>query len=95
MDSGPIYLKSHMRFKGSELFAQFKDIQAVATIKLCREFIESYPAVLSDAGEQHGESSFYVKRTPSDSQLDSSKSIREQFNLLRVADNSAYPAFRD
>ncbi len=92
VDSGPIYLKSHMRFKGSELFAQLKDIQAVATIKLCREFIESYPAVLSDAGEQHGESSFYVKRTPSDSQLDSSKSIREQFNLLRVADNSAYPA---
>jgi methionyl-tRNA formyltransferase len=92
VDSGPIYLKSHMRFKGSELFMQLKDIQAVATVKLCREFIENYPAVLSGARQQHGRSSFYAKRTPSDSQLDPSKSIREQFNLLRVADNYTYPA---
>ncbi len=69
-----------MRFKGSELFTQLKEIQAVATIKLCRELIENYPAVLSGASKQQGNSSFYAKRTPSDSQLDSSKSIREQFN---------------
>jgi methionyl-tRNA formyltransferase len=92
VDSGPIYLKSHMRFKGSELFTQLKDTQAVATIKLYREFIENYPAALSGAVQQHGRSSSYVKRTPSDSQLDTSRSIREQFNSLRVADNSTYPA---
>ena len=95
MESGPIHLKSYMRFEGSELFTQLKDIQAVATIKLCREFIENYPAELSGAANQQGERSFYAKRTPSDSRLDSSKSIREQFNLLRVADNSVYPAYFD
>ncbi len=92
VDSGPIYLTGQMRFKGSELFTQLKEIQAVATIKLCREFIENYPDVLSGARKQQGISSFYAKRTPADSQIDIHKSIREQFNLLRVADNSAYPA---
>jgi methionyl-tRNA formyltransferase len=35
------------------------------------------------------------KRTLEDSRLDPMKSIAEQFNLLRVVDNSRYPAFFD
>jgi len=61
VDSGPIYLKSNMRFKGSELFILLKGIQALATIKLCCEFIENYPAVLIGAGRQQGKSSFTQK----------------------------------
>ena len=93
VDSGPIYIKNYMRFKGDELVDQLRDIQATATINLCREFIDNYPAVLSGAGKQQGKSSFYAKRTPLDSQLDPTKSLLEQFNLLRVADNYAYPAY--
>ena len=42
---------------------------------------------------QNGKSSFYPKRSPKDSKLDTKKTIEEQFNLLRVCDNDRYPAY--
>ena len=36
---------------------------------------------------------FYPKRTKKDSELDIKKSIKQQFNKLRVVDNERYPAF--
>ncbi|WP_287162823.1 hypothetical protein, partial [Clostridium sp.] len=42
---------------------------------------------------QQGESSFYIKRGPKDSKLDINKTIKEQFNLLRIVDNERYPAY--
>ena len=43
--------------------------------------------------KQVGEESVYRKRSQNDSELDPSRSISEQFNLLRVVDNETYPAF--
>ena len=43
--------------------------------------------------KQDGISTYYGRRTPSDSELDINKSIREQINLLRSVDNDNYPAF--
>jgi len=40
-----------------------------------------------------GSETFYERRRPKDSELDVSKSIADQFNLLRVVDNERYPAF--
>jgi len=37
--------------------------------------------------------SYWPKRKPEDSEIDISKSIDQQFNLLRVSDNDRYPAF--
>ena len=42
---------------------------------------------------QHLKMKYGPKRTPADSQLDPSKSIEEQFDLLRVADSGRYPCF--
>jgi methionyl-tRNA formyltransferase len=39
------------------------------------------------------EPSYHAKRTPELSQLDINKSIREQFDLLRVCDKKRFPAF--
>ena len=50
VDSGPIYIKNYMKFKGDELVDQSRDIQAAATIKLCHEFVDNYPALPSCAG---------------------------------------------
>ena len=72
---------------------ELRDIQAAVTIKLCQEFINSYPDVLAGAVTQQGDSTFYARRSEMDSQLDPAKSLQEQFNLLRVADNSAYPTY--
>ena len=42
---------------------------------------------------QTGEETFYKKRNSENSKLDIDKSIKEQFNLLRIVDNDSYPAF--
>ena len=43
--------------------------------------------------KQQGKGTYYRKRKTEDSALDIDKTIREQFNLLRVVDNNHYPAF--
>jgi len=62
-------------------------------VKACVRFIEEYPGIVSKGKDQSGKSSFYKKRGPDDSELDPEKTIREQFNLLRIVDNKRYPAF--
>ena len=54
-------------------------------------FIDNYPNI--NHFDQNGDESFYPKRTKKDSELNVSKTIKEQFNLLRVCDNEIYPAF--
>lgn len=93
VDSGVVYLKETMHFKGTELVEELRAIQADATFKLCLEFIDNYSDIIDKAVSQEGESSYYHRRTPEDSRLNPDKTIREQFNLLRVVDNERYPAF--
>ena len=54
-------------------------------------FIENYPDNIDKP--QIWEETFYRRRLKSDSELDIHKSIKDQFNLLRIADNEKYPAF--
>jgi methionyl-tRNA formyltransferase len=93
VDSGPIYLQSIMRFRGHELVDELREKQAIHTVQLCLEFIRRYPKVTQQARQQQGEPRFYPKRGPKDSWIDPDKTIREQFNLLRVVDNDSYPAW--
>lgn len=91
IDSGDIYEQILMEFNGSELIDELRDVQAEATFKLLRLFIQKFPN--NKNVPQKGEESFYKKRIPSDSELDINKSILEQFNLMRVCDNERYPSF--
>ena len=74
-----------------ELLDEIKIQQGFITNKLIKKFIENYPKV--EGRKQVGESTFYEKRTPKDSELDINKTIKEQFNLLRIVDNERYPAY--
>ena len=56
-----------------------------------KKFLEDYVKIKPQL--QKGESSFYKKRRPDNSELDITKSIKDQFNLLRICDNENYPAF--
>lgn len=95
VDSGSIYLQRMISYAGHELVNDLREKQGQATVEMCLEFVHRYPDILSEAMEQNGEESFYPRRRPEDSRLDIDKSIREQFNLLRVVDNDKYPAFFD
>lgn len=91
VDDGDIYLQEFIHLDGSELLEEIKHKQGVYTKKLVLEFIKRYPNIKGKS--QQGESSFYIKRGPKDSELDINKTIKEQFNLLRVVDNERYPAY--
>lgn len=91
VDSGPIYGQTDICLEGHELVDELREKQAKATLKLLRRFMRRYPKVRAKA--QRGRETFYQRRKPEDSRFDVRKSLAEQFNLLRVADNEKYPAF--
>ena len=91
VDSGEIYLQDEIVLEGHELLPEIKHLQGEYTIKLVIKFVELYPEIAGK--KQEGNSTYYPRRTPKDSQLDINRTIKEQFNLLRVVDNDRYPAF--
>ncbi|MCH9055131.1 hypothetical protein L5220_04250 [Synechococcus sp. PCC 6716] len=95
IDQGEIYLKDYIYLEGHELINEIRVKQAHKTIDLCNRFINEYPEILNHGNHQIGTPSYFPRRTPKDSELDINKSIKEQFNLLRIADNDNYPVFFD
>jgi len=93
VDAGPIYLQKWIPLHGAELIDDWRDLIADATIDLARSFVSKHPEILHEAREQTGDSSSYPRRRNKDSELDSTKTLAEQFNHLRIVDNKDYPAF--
>ncbi|WP_457601072.1 formyltransferase family protein [Hydrogenivirga sp.] len=91
IDAGDIYIKDYVELTGSELHDEIRRIQAEKTIELCIRFLRNYKNI--KPMKQIGEPTYYRRRTPTDSELNIDKSIKEQFNLLRIVNNEEYPAF--
>lgn len=91
IDSGIIYFQDFIELDGLELLDEIKTKQGLITNRLIEKFIASYPVI--KGRKQVGKSTFYKKRTSKDSELDINKTIKEQFNLLRIVDNKRYPAY--
>jgi UDP-2,4-diacetamido-2,4,6-trideoxy-beta-L-altropyranose hydrolase len=93
VDSGVIYLQRWLNFKGDELVDELRAKQSQATVFLCKSFVHSYPKILSKARQQKGRTTWYKRRQKKDSQINTSKSLKDIFTLMRVADNYRYPLF--
>lgn len=91
VDAGMIYDRAIINFEGHELIDEMRDKMGNEINKLLIDFINKYPDIKGSKAE--GIESFYRRRNQEDSELDPDKTITEQFNLLRVADNERYPAF--
>jgi methionyl-tRNA formyltransferase len=91
VDSGDIFLQSIITFDGTELYEEIREKQAIATINIISEFLKLYPNITRT--KQVGNESFYPKRKSADGELDISKTLQENFNLLRVGNNDAWPSF--
>jgi len=90
-DSGRIFLKDHVLFKGDELYDEIRYLEAKVIIKMIKFFLKKYPNVSSK--KQIGKSTFYKKRNPNDSELNIDISIKKQFNKMRIANNEKWPSF--
>jgi len=91
VDAGDILGRGKIELKGDELFEEIRDLQAQATFELIRQFLKTYPDYTRE--KQNGSESMYPKRTPADGELNVDKSIREQFNQLRIGNNEEWPSF--
>ena len=91
VDSGPIILQDTISLNGSELYEEIREKQAYFTLNLVKEFIMSKNLPKPQA--QKGKESFYKRRSKEDSELDINKTIKEQFNKLRVGNNDDWPSF--
>jgi len=90
-DAGPIIFKDWIEFEGHELIDEMRIAIGEKTLELAERYLdEPHPL---EGSPQSGESSFYPKRKPGDSEIDPMRSIAEQFEMFRVADNENYPVF--
>jgi methionyl-tRNA formyltransferase len=90
-DSGDIVLTDVFTLTGYELYDEIRAIQANATLKLIKKFLQNYPYFSKQ--KQIGIETFYSRRSLIDGELDINKSIKEQFNLLRIGSNEDWPSF--
>lgn len=91
VDSGDILRTSKMYLKGNELYDDIRKIQSKKTFQLISKFLNSFP--IFKRKKQIGKSNFLKKRYPKDSKLNIHKTIKENFNLLRINNNNQWPSF--
>ncbi len=89
LDSGDIFFKKNVLFSGYELFDEIRNIQGKKTMELIQEFLDAYPVLNKEA--QYGEGTVFKRRKSNDDKLNINKSIKEQFNHFRIANNDDYP----
>lgn len=90
VDAGPIYFQDNLELNGTELIKEWQEKMGKKISEMILKYINSFPM---KGKEQIGQDSYYPRRTPENSELDINKSIKDQFNLLRVVDNEKYPTF--
>ncbi len=86
-DDGDLYLKDNLKLDGTELLPDIR-------LKIIRAEIDMIDCFLSNKPKpikQKGVPDYYLKRTRKNQKLDVNKTISEQFNKMRVADNNNYP----
>lgn len=88
-DSGNYYLKSRVRFDGTELIEKIRRKIAGEIIDMIRKYLSKHPFMA--ARPQKGKATYFPKRKASDNELDIARSISSQFNKIRVSDNERYP----
>ena len=91
VDAGPICLQSNFKLDGTELYDQIRKIQGKEILKIIDKFLKKYPKIKFK--KQVGKSNFNKKRVIKDNELDVNKSIKDQFNHLRINNNEHYPSF--
>ncbi len=95
VDTGRIWAKKEINFEGHELYDEINTRLFATELHLMDFAIENFNTILPTPQPENVKPTYYKKRTPEDSRIDPSKSISEQFDLLRISDPDRYPAFLD
>ena len=90
-DRGKYYLKKTINFGNKSLLNEIKKKQFNEMVNLYLSFLKNHKKI--KIKNQTGKSSYFRLRKSKDSKININKSIKEQFNLLRIVDNKNYPAY--
>jgi methionyl-tRNA formyltransferase len=94
VDTGAIWAQRDLVLEGHELSDEINDRLFAIELDLMNHALEMVGS-RAPAPQDGRVPTYYRRRTPEDSRLDPSRSIAEQFDLLRVADPQRFPAFFD
>jgi methionyl-tRNA formyltransferase len=92
VDSGDIWRKVRVNIPETSVWQEINQLIFEAELTLMDFAIENISKIVPYE-QPTIKSSYWPKRKPEDSEIDISKSIDQQFNLLRVSDDERYPAF--
>tara|TARA_B100001123_G_scaffold44099_1_gene45232 strand:- start:1196 stop:1867 length:672 start_codon:yes stop_codon:yes gene_type:complete len=91
IDSGPIYLQDFFLLNDTELYDEIRHKQGLVMIKIIKKFLTKYPKIKMT--NQIGKASYNKRRYPKNSELNINKSIKSQFNHMRINNNELWPSF--
>ena len=94
VDAGPIWRQERIPVQGHELHDELNELLFQAEIRLMDWAVQHVPGG-TPVPQRDEPPTYYRQRKPEDSRLDATRSIEEQFDLLRVCDPVRYPAFFD
>ncbi len=94
VDSGDIWSQSDFELEGHETFDEINSKLFAVETRLMDFAVENFGKV-SPRRQDGRSATIYRKRTPMDSRIEPTLSLAEQFDLLRVADPSRFPAYFD
>ncbi|MEZ9630696.1 formyltransferase family protein [Vibrio breoganii] len=92
VDTGDIWQKKTITLDGTELYDDINQKLFNAELELIT-WASEHIFDATPEPQKESQTSYYRKRTPSDSELDPKQTIEQQFNLLRVCDPNRFPAF--
>ena len=91
LDSGDIYFKEIVNFRGHELLNEIHHKIGEKIVSMVLRFVSEYPNI--KRRKQIGRPTYYPRRTIKDDELPINKTITQLFNRFRVADSEKYPAY--
>lgn len=93
VDSGRIWKKLKFPVPKHALWDEINTRLFEAEIELIDFAVSEFEQVRPTVQDASIEASYYPRRTPADSQIDTSQSIASQFDRIRVCDPNRFPAF--
>lgn len=93
VDSGRIWKKVKLHIPRHALWDEINERLFEAEIQLIDFAVREFDSISPAQQDDSIESTFYSRRSPSDSEIDPLQSIASQFDKIRVCDPNRFPAF--
>jgi methionyl-tRNA formyltransferase len=93
VDSGRIWHQTTFPVPKHALWNEINERLFTAEIELIDRAVHEFDIVIPKPQNTANVSTYYPRRTPTSSKLDSERSIASQFDLMRVCDPTRFPAF--